>query len=270
MSQSVIDRFLEEKQSFFLPYYVSIISEHPEGIKTPSVRAEARRRIISEHDFDPFDAELVGFNPTGAISSKQWANNLISNRVLHEYVLIVTTGVKQVTLFPLTTDHTTLPTPAASKWGKVHDALATAADHRTPRILTSHGSLCYARSAALAEFIRQRGQYNCIISQGSDCATFDGRDGNPYVEVHHVIPMAKQKDTAFNLDCSDNMVPVCVACHAKLHHGHDEEAKQTLLRLLDKYQEEYGDPFEGQMVASGINCQVRSLLTYYKMVQSDQ
>ena len=60
MDRAALEDLLANKQGFFLRYYIAVVEEHPEGIKTPAVKAKIRRRVIAEAGFDPFDEELVG------------------------------------------------------------------------------------------------------------------------------------------------------------------------------------------------------------------
>ena len=73
--------------------------------------------------------------------------------------------------------------------------------------------------------------------------TFTGRDGNPYVEVHHIIPMAKQSESEINLDRVSNMAPLCPRCHTCLHRGNAQDAKSVLNDLLAWYRSRHGESF---------------------------
>jgi hypothetical protein len=54
---------------------------------------------------------------------------------------------------------------------------------------TASSSTPFQRSLQLAEFVRVDHDHRCAVSQTS-CSSFLARDGNPYVEAHHIIPMA--------------------------------------------------------------------------------
>ncbi|EIM27211.1 HNH endonuclease [Microvirga lotononidis] len=51
--------------------------------------------------------------------------------------------------------------------------------------------------------------------------------GDPFLEVHHVRPLAEGGP-----DKAENSVAVCPNCHRRLHYGHDRE--QYRLQILDK------------------------------------
>jgi len=55
-------------------------------------------------------------------------------------------------------------------------------------------------------------------------APFEARDGTPYLEVHHVVPLASHGP-----DTLDNAVAICPNCHRELHHGrHAAERREAL------------------------------------------
>lgn len=55
-------------------------------------------------------------------------------------------------------------------------------------------------------------------------APFNGADGLPYLEVHHVRQLADN-----GTDTVTNAVALCPNCHRELHYG---ENAQTLVALL--------------------------------------
>lgn len=262
MDEAAIRRLKRDKQAFFLPYYESIVREHPEGIRTRDIKSKVRTRVLAEHGFDPFDGSIVGRNPTGAVRSEQWANNLISNQVPMDRVLVVTSGTRQVRLFPLTPSDTAVPQPAGRKRRRIDQAVADAASTRAPALVETAGGRSYTRSPALAEYVRQTSEYKCT-ARGKSCLLFQGRDGNPYIEVHHVIPMSEQSGTSFNLDCLSNMVALCPACHMRLHRADFAEAQRVLKDLLRTYEAVRKVSFSRCMEASGLGCDEQDLLAYY-------
>ena len=80
--------------------------------------------------------------------------------------------------------------------------------------------------------------YTCQfeIITGKSHKSFNSKEGNQYVEAHHLIPMKASKDFfPRNLDRPSNIVCLCPTCHAKLHHGDLNERKKLLKLLYDKY-----------------------------------
>ena len=90
----------------------------------------------------------------------------------------------------------------------------------------------------LAKTISEINDFACqyAIYTGKNHKMFNAKDGKPYVEVHHLIPMKASKDFfPRNLDRASNLVCLCPNCHAKLHHGELNERKKMLKLLYDKY-----------------------------------
>lgn len=58
----------------------------------------------------------------------------------------------------------------------------------------------------------------------------------PYLEAHHLIPMALQKITAKKLDVLENIFCLCPYCHRAIHHAERELTKDIVFKLLDKRQ----------------------------------
>lgn len=76
--------------------------------------------------------------------------------------------------------------------------------------------------------------YRCQIGLllGEEHQLFSSKNNEPYLEMHHLIPLKASKDFfPLNLDIAANLVPLCPKCHAILHHGSIEE-KTVFLRIL--------------------------------------
>lgn len=95
--------------------------------------------------------------------------------------------------------------------------------------------------------------YCCIFSP--DHETFTKEDGTKYMEVHHIIPLSKQRNFTNKLDTRANLVPVCPLCHRKLHHGKKADV-DVMLDIL----------FKDRCVAlsaSGLSITLDELKSYY-------
>lgn len=71
----------------------------------------------------------------------------------------------------------------------------------------------FHRDPLVAAFARVRAGFRCEIP---DCAypAFEGKDGQPYSEVHHIDPLAEGgRDTRINVAC------ICPAHHREAHFG---------------------------------------------------
>lgn len=90
----------------------------------------------------------------------------------------------------------------------------------------------------LSKTIIEINNYTCqfALYTGKNHKMFNAKDGKPYVEAHHLIPMKASKDFfPRNLDRASNLVCLCHTCHAILHHGDLKERKKVLRVLYDKY-----------------------------------
>ena len=89
----------------------------------------------------------------------------------------------------------------------------------------------YVRRPEVAAFGRARAGFRCEVPV---CAhpVFTGNNGQPYCEVHHIVPLAEDGD-----DTADNVACVCPAHHREAHYG--QKAKEiggalVMLRRLNK------------------------------------
>lgn len=219
----------------------------------------AQGEIKTEWGFDPFDKGLTGVTSGDLSLANQWANNLISNKVLEQYMVVVRT--RPVVLYPLSIVDNSVPDEKpAERPEDIDQDLANAADARQPSTSTAK-TVRFQRAPALAEFVRKAAGYRCIVDSPS-CVVFEGLDGNPYVEVHHIIPMSMQGRTTFNLDRSANMVAICVACHTRLHHAVHAEAEGVLHALLANYETTRGQAFADSLSECDLPHAHSDLLNY--------
>lgn len=55
------------------------------------------------------------------------------------------------------------------------------------------------------------------------------KDGFPYMEAHHLIPMKYSDDFEYSLDIEENVVSLCSHCHNQIHYGKQWE---EILKVL--------------------------------------
>jgi hypothetical protein len=252
-----LNQLLEEKQVFFLPYYQEIVSQHPSGIAAADVKRLVAERLLERFGIDISDAAQTGLNTsTGDSKADQWANNLISNRILDDYMLVVRST--RATLYPGAPDNSRVAQPGNS----LTDGQVSELDDRAPTVIQTQAGPTYRRSLQLAEYVRELNDRACAVARPT-CVVFDARDGRRYVEVHHVIPMAMQRQSTINLDRSENMVPVCSGCHACLHRGQVGLALGILDELLDWFESVHGKSFESANGDLGFDITPAGLLEMY-------
>ena len=69
--------------------------------------------------------------------------------------------------------------------------------------------------------------YRCEIDGTHE--TFVSRSTHlPYLEGHHLIPLAAQDDFKNSLDVYANLIGLCPLCHRKLHHAENKLRRQLL------------------------------------------
>jgi hypothetical protein len=233
-------KLLRQRQAYFVPYYLEVVNRHPEGILAKDVKDEVARLLLSQFGMDIYDSGQSGLNPSTRKSrADQWVNNLVSNHVLDDHMLVVRSH--RAILYPGGYDNSQplFPTGPPLEPSEV-DELNNREPKKAPP--SSSSSTLFQRSLQLAEFVRVDNDYRCAVSQTS-CPSFLARDGNPYVEVHHIIPMARQAGSAINLDRVTNMAPLCPGCHTCLHRGGTADAGRILGDVLAWFEVKHGHPF---------------------------
>lgn len=114
----------------------------------------------------------------------------------------------------------------------------------------------YPRDKVLINKAKKSAKYKCELNP--DHKTFKSKDGKPYLEVHHFIPMSFQDEYIWNnqpLDIIENLMCLCPNCHAKFHHLENEELKELL-------EEHYFSRYE-KMANAGLKITFQMLLTAY-------
>jgi 5-methylcytosine-specific restriction endonuclease McrA len=85
----------------------------------------------------------------------------------------------------------------------------------------------YPRNSILKNYVKRRSNYSCEMLN----CTYQGfqkENGEPYIEVHHVIPLSEEGE-----DSVYNTVALCPNCHRALHYANNrEELREILLNYL--------------------------------------
>ena len=93
------------------------------------------------------------------------------------------------------------------------------ANNRTPVPGSGSSSSRYKTDNRIAKTALVKCNYLCEYGTliGKNHITFDAKNGNKYLEAHHLIPMKAQKDfLPNNLDRIENIVGLCPMCHAEI------------------------------------------------------
>lgn len=84
----------------------------------------------------------------------------------------------------------------------------------------------YQRNANIINYTLRRANGICELCKTP--APFKKKNGDPYLEIHHIIPLAKGGP-----DVIDNTVGLCPNCHRKMHSvGLSDDIKK--LNMLEK------------------------------------
>lgn len=85
-------------------------------------------------------------------------------------------------------------------------------------------SITYDRDPAVVEYALLRSKGNCQLCE--EPAPFQKKNGEPYLEVHHIIYMANGGS-----DTVDNVAALCPNCHRKMHTLENKKDIEKLKKL---------------------------------------
>ena len=84
----------------------------------------------------------------------------------------------------------------------------------------------FKRDPEVIVWVKQRAGGICELCEKE--GPFLDRDNQPFLEVHHIIPLADGGP-----DTTDNAVALCPNCHRECHHGQNfEDLKNRLLQKI--------------------------------------
>ena len=108
-------------------------------------------------------------------------------------------------------------------------------NNRLPESFRRGSTIRYKTNARIAKTALHLTNYTCEINP--EHITFVSKLGKPYMEAHHLIPMAYQKDFSINIDRIENIVSICPICHSAIHLGDVSTRLELLKKLFDKREE---------------------------------
>lgn len=126
-------------------------------------------------------------------------------------------------------------------------------NNRTPEPFRRGNTIRYKTNSRIAKTALHLANYTCEINPAH--TTFISKLGKPYMEAHHLIPMAYQKDFSINIDRIENIVSICPICHSAIHLGNMSTRLELLLKLFDKREE--------QLKKVGLNINFGELFSKY-------
>ncbi|MFC4559384.1 hypothetical protein ACFO3D_14395 [Virgibacillus kekensis] len=101
---------------------------------------------------------------------------------------------------------------------------------KLPLKASGQGSFTYPRNLKVAINALKRAEFKCEFDNRHK-SFIRKRDGNPYTEPHHLIPLSFHNNFPYSLDIEQNIVSLCSHCHNLLHYGKDFEV--VLKKLYD-------------------------------------
>jgi len=130
------------------------------------------------------------------------------------------------------------------------------AQEREEMVITN-GVSTYPRRIEESLEAKRRSNWQCELN--SNHTTFISQaNKKPYMESHHLIPMAAQGYFENTLDFADNIICLCPNCHRKIHHVTSQEKKEILKYLFKKREQRY--------LKFGINVNFKMLLNFYEII----
>lgn len=97
-----------------------------------------------------------------------------------------------------------------------------------PKLDEKRSNNVYKRSKIVAINALGIANFSCEIDNNHK--TFNRKkDGLPYTEPHHLIPMEYQNKFEYSIDIEENIVSLCSNCHNEIHYG--ENVKNLIEKL---------------------------------------
>lgn len=136
------------------------------------------------------------------------------------------------------------------------EALIYAPTKRTEKKPSKFGTT-YTRSVVESLAAKQRSNYRCEMSD-THFTFLTEHHKKPYVESHHLIPMAAQDYFEHTIDFAHNIATLCPTCHRKIHYAEPHEKEEMLQYLFNKRQHDY--------IKYGIEIDFKTLCSFYKIL----
>ena len=128
-------------------------------------------------------------------------------------------------------------------------------NNRTPQPYNKGNVIRFKTNSRIAKTALDLSNYKCLFNE--EHYTFTSKLGKPYMEAHHLIPMAAQKDFDINIDRIENIVSLCPTCHSAIHLGNEASRLELLKKIYDLK--------ENELKSIGINISFGELFSkYYK------
>ena len=122
-----------------------------------------------------------------------------------------------------------------------------------PKITTRNAASVFGRNPSIAAKALLLSDYKCQVDP--DHETFLARNGKPYVEAHHLIPISATARLGINLDFTENLTSLCPNCHRAIHHAELNYRAELVEKL-------YGQR-RFQLTQKNIHLSLAEVLSFY-------
>lgn len=262
---------MQHSQNDFIIPTLLVIDSHKEGCNSATIKDEVHLYInLTDEDREPY-----GSRRAHEPRYRQTVGNLISHRspALFKYIVekkinrvqylwflnaagkAYVSNIKKVKEAGQKLIEYSAVTIEKKDDGETDIPLVSAIDQKK---LDTAGKKGRTTDSSLKDSMLIISGYRCAYGKyiGEDHQSFIKEDGNPFMQVHHFIPMKASPDFfPRNLDRASNLVCVCPNCHERIHHGSKEE-KEKVLKVL------YGKMIDG-LNDEEIYISYNQLLNYY-------
>lgn len=109
-------------------------------------------------------------------------------------------------------------------------------NNRIPELAQSQKGRKYKTDDRIIKTALSECDYKCFYDENHQL--FKKKNGQNYVEGHHIIPMSAQDDFKFNLDRTENVVALCPYCHKAIHNGDENTVTDILIKIFKDREEE--------------------------------
>lgn len=117
-----------------------------------------------------------------------------------------------------------------------------------------NSSYSYPRNNSEVRKAKINNSWKCEYNSNHETFT-NITDNHPYIEAHHLIPMASQDYFDNTIDFADNIICLCPTCHNKIHRAVLNERKAMIQNLFKSRKDKYTN--------YGIDIDEKTLLTLY-------
>lgn len=91
----------------------------------------------------------------------------------------------------------------------------------------------WKRDAGVSADALLRAHYKCEVDPLHKTFTSQ-KNGHPFVEAHHFLPMAVQDNFLNSLDVVENIIALCPTCHRAFHHGENDYKKELIRQFYEE------------------------------------